>query len=92
MNFTSLVFRKIKSAYNRVFKNFLNIERNEVRLFMSWYNVKSFNEIERQLIYGFRQLIQKSNNILIRTIVNSVLYIDCSQSNRWNRTLYNVNT
>ena len=91
-NFTSSVFRKIKSAYNRVFKNFLNIDRNEVRLLMSQYNVKSFNEIERQLIYGFRQLIQKSNNILIRTIVNSVFYIDCSQSNRWNRTLYNFNT
>jgi len=72
--------------------NFLNIDRNEVRLLMAQYNVKSFNEIERQLIYGFRKLIQKSNIILIRTIVNSVFYIDSSQSNRWNRTLYNFNT
>ena len=69
--FSQHCHRKVKSAHNGIFRNFMNIERDDMVNFMVNYGVKTFQEIDRILIFCFKSKIDTCDKIVsvIRVIV-----------------------
>ncbi len=55
---------------------------------MVLYGVKSFKEIERDLIFSFSSRILSSDNSIINELVNSIFYNSCHLTDYWNSVLY----
>ena len=81
-------FRKVKSAYNKMFRKFLGVSRENMSNFMLLNNVKTFGEIERNLIYSFRSRVLRCDNVIVRTICDSLFYLNCDITKYWNTKLY----
>ena len=72
--FTVANYKKVKSSYNRIFRNFLQVDRDSMSLTMVLNNVKSFQEIERNLIYGLKCRLLMSDNQLVCVLVDSLFF------------------
>jgi len=86
--FNTNSYRKVKSSYNRIFRNFLRVDRSDMTAVMVLYGVKSFKEIERDLVYSFSSRILSSNNSVINELVNSIFYNSCKLTDYWKSVLY----
>ena len=63
--FTLYNYRKVRSAYHRIFRNLMNIDRDAMLNFMVNNSVKSFQEIERTLIYSLRNRVALCENKIV---------------------------
>jgi len=86
--FTSYSYRKVKSAYNRIFRNLLNINKEEMSNVMVLNGVKSFKEIERDLVFSFRSRLFNSENTITTVLIDSLVYHASSLTKYWNKILY----
>ncbi len=86
--FTTNSHRKVKSSYNHICRNFLSVDRSDMTAVMVLYGVKSFKEIERDLIFSFSSRILSSDNSIINELVNSIFYNSCHLTDYWNSLLY----
>ena len=71
-SYNATTYRKIKVAYNNVFRMLMGIKRGEsISLAFVTTNVHGFNSLIRKSIYGFYIRATKSDNTLVRNIVHS---------------------
>ena len=66
----------------------MSVDRNIMSNTMVLNYVKSFKEIEQDLVYGFKNRLLKSDNINIKVLVNSLFYNTSNLTNYWNAILY----
>lgn len=80
-------FRKLKSAYNRIFRNLFNVSKEDMKCSMVTLGVKTLPEILRNLIYGFSKRILLCDNEIIIAITQSTFYYLCPISKHWKSQL-----
>ena len=86
-NVTSL--KKVRSSYNKMFRKFLCVTKENMTCFMVEKGIKTFNEIERHLIYSFRKrLLNCDTNVMISTICDSLFYLTSPIITYWNKRLF----
>ena len=66
----------------------MSVDRNIMSNTMVVNRVNTFKEIERDLVYGFKNRLFKSDNINIKVLINSLFYITSNLTNYWNVILY----
>ena len=87
-NFNVSTYMKVKGSYNKMFRKFLCVNREDMSTCMLLHNVKSSGEIERKLIYSFKCRLLNCDNTIIQTICDSLFYLNCDLTKYWNKKLY----
>ena len=83
-NYRQESLRRLKVAYNRIFKLLMKINGAvSMSALLLSYNVSHFNVLLRKLIIGFMKRIAESDNILISTIYKSNFYLSSKMFLRW---------
>jgi hypothetical protein len=79
---------RFKVAYNRVFRILMNF-KHRTSMSASFINrgMSPFSVIIRKSIGSFRRRILDSSNILIKTIAESMYFMFCTLTVRWNNIL-----
>ncbi len=81
--------RRLKVVYNRIFRILMNLQH---RISMSHVFVVNrldpFCVLMRKQILSFRKRITTSDNLLIKTIVDSVYFLSSGLTVRWNSTMF----
>ena len=92
-NKSDRIYNKLRVAYNNVFRFLLGLARDEQGIpcsasgmFVS-RNVKSFEEILRNLIFRFQSRLDLSNNELVCSTVNVHYLMDSKFRKHWQRLL-----
>ena len=92
-NKSDRIYNKLRVAYNNVFRFLLGLARDEQGIpcsasgmFVS-RNVKSFEEILRNLIFRFQSRLDLSNNELVCSTVNVHYLMDSKFRRHWQRLL-----
>ena len=88
-NFTAESMRRLKVAYNRIFRILMCLEhRTSMSANFIARDMDPFVVILRKAIASFRKRVYNSDNILIRTVVDSGFFTFCRLSRRWNEALF----
>ena len=88
-NYTNAVFRKLKTSFNRVYRMLMNLERRtSVSQSMLYANVHAFDIIVRNYMYNFKTRLEKSDNLVIDTLLKSFHYSSSDISVMWQKKLY----
>ena len=70
---TITALKKLKVAYNNSLRRFMGLPwRNSASEMFVNLNIRSFDELLRMFVFGFRSRIINSNNLLISSIYNSI--------------------
>ena len=90
-NCTIESLRRVKVAYNRVFRNLLLL-KGRLSMSNAFVNrqLDPFVVVLRKLVVSFRSRLLKSDNILIRTLVNSLYFIHSRLSNTWKDLIFKL--
>ena len=87
--FSSDISRRIKSAYNRIFRILFNLyHRVSMSATLLEYGVHHFDILVRNSITGFIKRIESSNNIIIQNIISSDFYINSAIYSHWKTIIY----
>ena len=90
-SYTIESLRHLKVAYNRIFRILMGLHH---RARMSENFIKRgldpFKVIIRKLSWSFRCRVLQSDNILLKTIVNSMHFMWCKLSRKWNAAILNL--
>ena len=90
-SYTIESLRHLKVAYNRIFRILMGLHH---RARMSENFIKRgldpFKVIIRKLSWSFRCRVLQSDNILLKTIVNSMYFMWCKLSRKWNADILNL--
>lgn len=81
-------YNKVKSAYNKIFRNFFNVSRENTSIVLVQLGIKSFNEIIRRHVFSFRNAVLSSKNDIIRNLSYSVFYYKSSLTRYWDKLLH----
>ena len=83
----------LKVAYNNSLRRFMGLPwRNSASEMFVNLNIRSFDELLRMFVFGFRSMIINSNNLLISSIYNSTCRIYSSMWTWWDNLLYIFNS
>jgi len=84
-------FDRMKVAYNRIFRILLGLEHriSMSRAFIE-RGINPFVVVFRKYIVSFRSRILKSENVFIRTIYESLYFMNCHLFRKWSNTIFNV--
>jgi len=89
--FTQESLRRIQVAYNRVFRVlFCIVHRTSISFELILRRLDPFTVLVRKCIFSFMERIHQSNNILIKTTLNTVYFLFCQLSSRWSYILFNL--
>ena len=87
--FTDESMRRLKVAYNRIFRILMGLEhRTSMSAEFIVRDMDPFVVILRKAIASFRKRIFSNDNILVRTVVDSVFFTFCRLSRRWSKALF----
>ena len=88
-DFTQRKYRQLEVAYNNVFRKFLGYDKycSASRMFVE-NRTDGFDARIRKLVYGFREILQISENSFIETIINSSAWRSSWLLNLWEKYLY----
>ena len=88
-DFSPDISRRIKSAYNRIFRILFNLyHRVSMPATLLKYGVLHFDILVRNSITGFIKRIESSDNIIIQNIISSDFYINSAIYNHWKTMIY----
>lgn len=87
-NFYKQSLEKARKAFNKIFCKFFNIKRIDVTKTLLYFNINPFIVILRKSSYGFKNRLSNSENILIKTVHNSLFFLTSSLYKRWLLTMY----
>ncbi len=88
-NFNAESLRRIRVAYNRVFKILMNLkERVSFSSIFVEYDVHHFNVLLRNSITGFIKRLEASENSLLKEIVRSQFYIKSTLFTYWRTVIF----
>ena len=83
--------RRMKVAYNRIFRILLGLE---YRISMSnafvTRGLNPFIVIVRKLIVSLRKRLLNSENTLVKTIVDSLYFVNCKLVEKWTKIIFNL--
>ena len=84
-NYSSHAISKIKVAYKQTYRRLLNLSRINTSITMSMVrnNIDPFDVILRKSVYSFRCRVQTTNNCIVRTIANSLYFIQSAINVNW---------
>ena len=86
--FTDESMRQLKVAYNRIFRMLMDLEhRTSMSADVIVRDMDPFVVFLHKAIASFRKCIFSSENIFVRTVVDSVFFIFCRLSSRWSKAL-----
>lgn len=89
--YTAESLRRMRVAYNRVFRILLGLEhKTSMSEAFIIRGLNPFSVIVRKLIVGFRQRLLNSTNILVRTVIDSMFFVNCQLVNGWNKTIFKL--
>ena len=84
--FSNESVRRIKVAYNRVFRILIGLEH---RTCMSeafiCRNLNPFSVVIRKLIVSFKMRLDNSHNRLVTTLINSIFSVHCKLTQSWDK-------
>ena len=81
--------RKVKSAYNKIFRSLMNIKDVlETTKCMLLTNVNPCDVVRRKLMYSFRKRLYASDNYIITTAVSSVYFYTSTIAKQWNTAVF----
>ena len=88
-SFNRTSFHATRVGFNNVIRKLLHLNHfcSASDMFASRH-IKSFNEILRHCVYGFKQRLLDSRNVLISSTLRSALYFRGSIWNSWNSLLF----
>ena len=88
-DFRQCTLDKVKVSYNNVFRALLKLNR---RISMSHtfvsFNIPSFPVIQRKLMFSVYKRILKSDNCLVKSVVNSTHFLQSNLYRYWLLKLY----
>ena len=92
-NFTSVMLRKIKVAYNNIFRFLCNIKgKCSISQLFVEARVDSFDVIFRKSCFSLRRRILQSNNHLVSAICSSSHFIyDSLVAKQWAKSIFRLN-
>ena len=84
-------FNRIKVAYNRIFRILLGLEHriSMSRAFIE-RDINPFVVVFRKYIVSFRNRILKSENVFIKTIYESLYFMNCHLFRKWSKSIFTV--
>ena len=83
--------RHLKVAYNRIFRILMGMHhRTRMSENLISRGLDPFKVIVRKLSWSFRSRVLQSNNMLLKTIVNSMYFMRCKLSRKWNAAILNL--
>ena len=78
--------QKVQSAYNRIYRNLMGIsDWHQTKMSMVMYGVKTYNEVQRKLVYSLHKRVMDSHNSIISAITNSLFFYGSKLYNQWKR-------
>ena len=81
--------KKLKSAYCRIYRKLFNIEdRSTTSFSMLSMGIDNVDVIIRKNAFSLYTRLQSSNNVLIRTLVDSLYFCDSNIYNLWLQILF----
>ena len=87
--FNRTTAQKVQSAYNRIYRNLMGITDWQLtKMSMVSYGVKTYNEIQRKLVYSLHKRVNESANTMIIAIINSVFFYGSKLNHEWQRVLF----
>jgi len=88
-NYSSAVFKKLKTSFNRVFRFLMSLEyKTSISQAMIDNNVNAFDINVRNYIYKFKLRVEQSNNLVINALINSFQFYTSCSFKHWNSKLY----
>ena len=89
--YTCESFRQITVAYNRIFRVLFGLKhRISVSSALIHRGLNPFIVLCRKNIVSFRSRLLSSKNTLIKTIVDSLYFLQCTQFIKWSQTIFCV--
>lgn len=86
---TKSMLKRIKVAYNNVFRMLMSVGRREVSAAYVKYNVDGFYALLRKNIYRFKKRIFISKNSIVASITDSLYFaFDSKMNESWLKSLY----
>jgi endonuclease/exonuclease/phosphatase family metal-dependent hydrolase len=80
--------QRLNVAYNRIFRILMGLQhRVSISAHLLKLSLSPLKVIIRKLICSFRNRIMHSENVLLRTIVNSVYFMFSSVTKKWNSSI-----
>ena len=81
--------RRIHVAFNRIFRILLNLEsRQSMSSAFVSRGLNPFTVVIRKSVFSFKQRLLVSNNLIVKSITDSMYFISCLTTKSWNRSLY----
>lgn len=91
-NFNKRTAKRIQVAYNTVFRFLMFLERRaSVSGAMVAENISPFKVLLRKNLGNFKQRLDSSHNVIIKTILASNFFLKSSLYRRWTEELYSFN-
>jgi len=88
-NFHQCVFKKVKVAYNNVFRSLFKYDRRASASFMFVSNnVFNFDSLYRKCVFDFRTRIMNSQNGILIALIQNFYVASNELFTSWRRTLY----
>ena len=95
-DFSSECFRRLKVAYNRIFRHLFNITQynpllssvTSISHVMVKNNIQTFGAVIRRYIHGFINRLNTCENLIVKGILCSVFFYSSSLFKHWNKQLY----
>ena len=89
--YTVTAVNKVKSAYNKVFRHFMKLDRyDSISTYMVKCDVDTFDMILRNLVFSLRSRLLINENTLIRVIIGCQYFYSSSIFKRWESILGKV--
>ena len=87
--FSTVVFRKLKTAFNRIFRTLMCLDRRaSISKAMLDSKINTFDINVRKYIYSFMVRLSNSSNLVICTLLNSLHYMNSTIVRHWHKKLY----
>ena len=88
-NFHDNVYRRIRVAYNNVFRGLFKLGRKGTSQAFVMRNISCFDTIIRNCITGFKKRIYASENVLVKAAITCTFFVYGSKmTKRWNEVQY----
>ena len=73
--YTKSSYAKVKVAFKKIYRSLMKLDRRcSITGHMVNLNVDSFDVLIRKSVYNFKERLYKSDNVLIRAVVNSMFF------------------
>ncbi len=90
VNYNNSSYSKIRIAFNNVYRRILGFSKfdSASQMYVS-HNIDNFDAYMRKNIHGFMKRVCNIENVLVKSVVNCIMYVNNSMWYKWVNQLYN---